>query len=618
MRPGHIFALLVAAAAGVAACTDSLDGGPSAPAPDGALRGELRVTVADFGDRRQVFHRLQLPSGEAQPLALATDPELPSGTPVRVWGRLEGGVLQVSRLLPDDLAAGPARQSALIEAPTKPVRRWAFVLLDLGAGLNLTKEQAQSRLFSDGPTSIRSIYRETSFGMQEIEGDVIGPISYRLQGCSFTALEDMATTVRAMIPGKYSQYLWYLGRAVSACDWGGLGDQGTALRPARDSWYNAWSACGVLIQEPGHNFGMDHSSSLRCMKDGKPVPLVLPGEGQCTDSEYGNTFDPMGDGECTHMGAVQKAYQDWLSGCNVVRVTGSGTFTIFPLEKACNGVQLLQIPMPATRMLGGVTLTHYYLELRAQVGLDAKLPAGVLVLAARDLRDSDRTGRRNWLLDMNPETTTRADAALPAGRTFSDPDAKGPKFMVLSASAEKAVVRIELDGTMVADDRPGAGTCDDGMSFTAPGTDTCTPPVRGSAGDGGPAVYWDAAPSDGGAERDGGADRAGAPGSGSDGPAPAGADGGGGKGGSGDAAATSDGPGTTPEPPRPNPRGEDARAGAGPAEDAAPIPAGARAAGLLGGCGCQMGAVPRAEAGPLLTAVLLLGAGVRARRRRRG
>ena len=47
------------------------------------------------------------------------------------------------------------------------------------------------------------------------------------------------------------------------------------------------------------------------------------------------------------MDGFQKAYQDWLTGCNVVKVTTSGTFTLFPLEKPCNGVQLLQIPVPA-------------------------------------------------------------------------------------------------------------------------------------------------------------------------------------------------------------------------------------------------------------------------------
>ena len=84
-------------------------------------------------------------------------------------------------------------------------------------------------------------------------------------------------------------------------------------------------------------------------------------EGQCTHSEYGNPFDPMGGGggggsqqmlnRCLHMNGVQKAYQDWLGGCNIVKATTSGRFTIYPLEKTCNGVQVLQVPLPAPRTL---------------------------------------------------------------------------------------------------------------------------------------------------------------------------------------------------------------------------------------------------------------------------
>ena len=99
---------------------------------------------------------------------------------------------------------------------------------------------------------------------------------------------------------------------------------------------------------------------------------------------------------CYHMNGVQKAYQDWLGGCNVVKATSSGTFTIYPLEKPCDGVQLLQVPLPSARTLqfppsAGSTLqngvvTAYYVELRAPVGLDASLQTPrVFIVAAGDL-----------------------------------------------------------------------------------------------------------------------------------------------------------------------------------------------------------------------------------------
>ena len=150
---------------------------------------------------------------------------------------------------------------------------------------------------------------------------------------------------------------------------------GSPDRPARDSWYDASSGCVVLVQEPGHNFGMQHSSFLDCNDQ---VFRDDPNVG-CSHDEYGDSYDPMGGG-CRHMNGWQKTYQGWHGGCNSVRVTASGTFTLFPLETPCNGIQVLQIRMPKDRPFqrpagggGGAgtdTLRYYYLELRTAVGFD--------------------------------------------------------------------------------------------------------------------------------------------------------------------------------------------------------------------------------------------------------
>jgi len=472
------------------ACTDQDQANDPAQA---GWRGELVVTIVDSPLRRQPLYSLRTSAGTRR-LVFAGEPDVAPGTPVRVMGTAAGGgAIRVTRLEVE------ASRQALIGATPRALRQWAFVLIDTGMGVNLTAEQARQKAFSDAPTSLKSYFHEVSYGVQEIDGQVFGPIRHPLSDCSFNSMSDLADSVRAQLPGTFNQYLWYLGKDSLDCGWGGLGDLGTAQRPARDSWYNAWSACGVLIQEPGHNFGMDHSSSARCTKDGQAVSMALPGEGTCRHSEYGNIFDPMGDGECVHMDGVQKAYQEWLSGCNVVKVTASGTFTLFPLEKACAGVQLLQIPLPAARTLRmtssdgttSATLTSYYLELRAPIGLDAQLSPRVFVTTAGDIRSADRSGRHNWLLDMTPETSTMKDAALPVGRLFSDPDPNGPRFTVLSADAEKAVIKVELAGAPA--EGPGAGTCEDGSAFTAPGPETCVAPQT-RIPDGGLPLPADASP----------------------------------------------------------------------------------------------------------------------------
>jgi hypothetical protein len=63
------------------------------------------------------------------------------------------------------------------------------------------------------------------------------------------------------ITEKFDQYLWYIGRPIAGCPWNGAAEQGRAARPTQHSFYNASMRCSTLAQEPGHNFGMVHSSA---------------------------------------------------------------------------------------------------------------------------------------------------------------------------------------------------------------------------------------------------------------------------------------------------------------------------------------------------------------------
>jgi hypothetical protein len=487
-RPWQVLATVCAASLAAGCAPSDV---VSEPEADGALRGEIVSYLLDFDDHSETQHLLRLPNGEERRLILEGNHELSAGMRVRLWGSDLGDAIKVTRVEAEPSPPVEAVRRALIDGKKKPPKRWAFVLVDTGGGVNLTKDTATSRLFdAANPKSMKAYYKEISFGLQDLDGEVFGPIKF--QPASPCDSSGVARTLRPMITGTFDQYLWYFG-SRQQCDWAGLAALGTADRPQRDSWYNASSGCVVLAQEPGHNFGMVHSSSLACTAGGARVPLALPGSGTCTHSEYGNIFDPMGGGNtCYHMDGFQKAYQDWLTGCNVVKVTSSGTFTIFPLEKACNGVQLLQIPFGGARTMmlanGPVSsISNYYLELRAPIGVDMALTPRIFVTVGGNIAEARGRGGRNWLLDMTSGTTTKVDAALPVGMMYSDPDPNGPKFMVVSADATKAVIRVEAAMAEAPEvDAPGKGTCDDGTAFTAPGPDTCdAPPVSSPAVDGG-------------------------------------------------------------------------------------------------------------------------------------
>jgi MYXO-CTERM domain-containing protein len=450
--------------------------GPAAPGPGGAagepapgaVRGELVVFTATFDDGRveeQHFLHTGGEPGEDRRLLFATDPDLPSGVLIDVWGSSVADGLAVQRYARVPGTDIEGQQQALINGDKVKPRSFAFVLVDIGGGVPLTAQDATTRLFGTAvmnTPSVRQYYMEASYGRQDVAGAIFGPFTFTLNGCNTS---NLASTLRAMIPGTYDHYLWYFGTRTSACGWSGLASGGMISRPARDTWYNGSTGCVVLVQEPGHNFGMRHSASMRCPG---AVFADVP-EGTCTHSEYGDSYDPMGRG-CRHMNGAQKAYLGWFGKCNVLEVGTSGTYTLLPLELPCDGIQVLQIPMPKTRPFfrsggggsSGITeLTHYFVELRAPHGIDRGLAPQVQIRVSADIRMSSQRAAHTWFLDQNPATTNLD--GLVAGGSFTDP-AGGVKITVTSVDAMKATVQVEMAAAPA-----GGNRCLDGTTLEAPG-----------------------------------------------------------------------------------------------------------------------------------------------------
>ena len=452
---------------------------------DGSRRGELVVYQADDFDTgvSRTTYALRDALGGEQPLLFDSDPKLQPGTPIKVWGNATTGdtlrVTSFRRMPPPDATI----QSALIGATPFTARSFAFVIVDTGGGLtqvrwdgtmhDVTTDFLMGRLVNDDD-SLRNYYLGDSYQMQDITAKVIGPLQYTVSGCDTSA---MATALRPMVDaqgGPFNHYLWYYGSKNAECTWSGLASVGTPQSPQKNTWYNQSVGCVVLIQEPGHNFGMQHSSSLDC-----GTAAMADDANDCTTSEYGDPLDPMGGG-CRHMNAWQKSFQGWLSDCNGVRVQSSGTFTLVPFEMACNGAQFLQIKAPKPRQFmrpaaggGNATtenLDYYYLEARTPVDFDGTLGNSraltpqVLVHMAADLRGRTDRGLHTFLLDMTPSTSSFSDAALPVGVPFTDP-AGGLTITVDSVSNAGATITVEYAAAGGA-----APTCMDGTTaFVAAG-----------------------------------------------------------------------------------------------------------------------------------------------------
>lgn len=432
------------------------------------FHGTVVVYTTRFDDgfgENQYFMRTR--NGELR-LYFDKEPDLLPGTALRVVGApLDDGLRVLEYHIEETL--GVANQSLINATPYK-ARSFAFVLVDTGSGVNLTKAEAQKRLFGTnaGDRSVKQYYKEVSYGTQDITGDVFGPLTYRMTGCNTRSLAD---TLKSQL-GVYDHYLWYLGARNTSCGWGGLAESGLPSRPTNDSWYNGSAGCVVLVQEPGHNFGMMHSSSMTC---GTSTFADDP-DATCTHVEYGDRYDPMG-GACNHMNAWQKVFEGWLQKCNGVTVRTSGTYTLQPLELACDGPQVLQIPMPKVRPFGRSggggsatveNLQYYYLELRTARGFDDTIRNAptVLVRVAEDFRARTDRGRHTWILDMDP--TTRTIDGLSVGKTFTDP-AGGVSFKVTAMSADSASIQV----TVPASGAAMGNTCLDDTRYDPAVTRTC-------------------------------------------------------------------------------------------------------------------------------------------------
>jgi MYXO-CTERM domain-containing protein len=470
-------AALVAAAGtlGVFGCSDSSAPPPaSSSEPTGnATEGELVMYVATLDDGTSE-HRYGLRQGSAPELTLefSAPPDFASGTRLRVWGATSGTTMHVDRF--EQL---PSVETVQAVEPLAGSESYAFVLVDLGGGVNITAQQAETAMFGTGATdkSFAEYYNESSYGKYTATGAVVGPFTFTLTTCANADTTALAQAIEPQIPQTYNHYVYYFGTRQTVCNFGGLGEEGSVGRPAKRTWVNGADSCVVLMQEPGHNIGLMHGNTIAC----PGATLTNTPVTDCTVTEYGSTFTTMGHG-CRDFSGYERWYEQWLTGCGGVKVTSTGTFNLLPLEANCPaGVQVLQVPMPATRTIHdpqatttNVNLNNYYVELRTPTGpFDTGLTPTLLVYASDNVRTGNQTSVWTELLDMNPATT--AVDTLTAGQTFTDPSGS-PAITLNSISASLANVTVTVTGGT------GAPTCIGGATLSGSGPTTCM-----GAGDGG-------------------------------------------------------------------------------------------------------------------------------------
>jgi MYXO-CTERM domain-containing protein len=386
----------------------------------------------------------------------------------------------------------------LVGATPRQARTIAALMFDIGGG---PPDKAQIQELLTGEDSLRQMYREISYGMQDLTIDLLGPYTLPEQTClpieccgpkteqpNGPAVQEII----ADLPKTYDHYFWVYGRIPQGAVCGTWGDEG---RPGRYAKYSSYSFHGIVgyAQELGHNFGMTHEPIMTCPNNA----TFVDDPSQCTHSEYGSQLSFMGSGPM-HTSGYHKVAQGWLSGCNGVTVGGSGTYTLLPTEIPCDGVQILQIQAPKTRSAAAAgdrqgsapMLTHYYLELRTPRSFDARYTdPQVFISVGPDFR-TDREAPYVYQLNRTPDNNNRpslSDGGYKTGQSFMDP-AGGLTFTFDSVTNDQATVTVTRTAA------GGTDTCLNDMAFTGPGPgpDSCGLPVppgtggaAGAAGTGG-------------------------------------------------------------------------------------------------------------------------------------
>jgi hypothetical protein len=280
-------------------------------------------------------------------------------------------------------------------------------------------------------TSVDALYAEQSYGQFTTSSDVFGIYTVPLDQTA--AHQELALAAKSAAASAGVDLSPYTGFVY-------ISPQTNYVRAGYGDNFGVWIAglpmypwvppVRSVSHELGHHlFGLLHAHGVVCVDSaGQSVPTGSAKGSTCTNQEYGDDLDVMGQGN-GHFNAVTKRALGWLMP-HVV--TASGDYQLAPYESS-TGVRSLSVTVPKSPFT-------FLLEYRQPIGFDALQfyvnPANVFhgVLVHRALNGSE-------LLQMHEEEPTGLRRpALEVGQSWCEDSRM--KLTVLSADSTGAIVRV--------------------------------------------------------------------------------------------------------------------------------------------------------------------------------
>ena len=296
----------------------------------------------------------------------------------------------------------------------------------------VTADAIRSTVFT-GATSVDAFFRSQSDGAVSLEGDVHG--WYELPTSSGTCdsggiarAARAAATADGVDLGSYDHVVYFFP-TLSTCGYAGLGEL-----PGSQTWINGSNQTGLIAHELGHNMGVHHAASRACSSGGSATPISAT----CTDTEYGDPFDVMGNGSRL-MSSWHRAQLGQLPAARQRTVLTSGTYTVGSANDfGSAATKLLLVPRPGTSQLFAVEIRS---PLAPFDGWSTTAPAATGVSVRLVPQLTRRT--QSYLLDANPADGGFANAPLQPGQSMADAES-GVTIANLASGGGSASVAVTL------------------------------------------------------------------------------------------------------------------------------------------------------------------------------